>query len=349
MPHAVRLFHYLMKPMKIIHTSMLLPVLLGGCSLPNHRPADSDARQFVDALISTNLQHIELAQKSVKQASAMMQPVRSPQTKTNITTPPATATASAPDTLRGLTRIKSLGTPETFTLVRVKAHNLGLEATLNKVIPAGWTAIISADIQTQSRQRITLEANDQWPYVLDELLHQHGWVALIDWPKKQVSVAYSTPILATKSVNTQIVAKPETAANATNPSSPTAIVATGSRNPFNGTRDKSTPAQPKNVAVPVVKAVPTPKVWRIEAGSTLKDTLFSWAAAEKCSTPGVANWTVAWLTSANYRIDAPLQFDGSFRDALNSLFTLYGTAQVPLYAGVRQAQCVISVDDKEIH
>lgn len=136
---------------------MLLPVLLGGCSLPNHRPADSDARQFVDALISTNLQHIELAQKSVKQASAMMQPVRSPQTKTNITTPPATATASAPDTLRGLTRIKSLGTPETFTLVRVKALNLGLEATLNKVIPAGWTAIISADIQTQSRQRITLE------------------------------------------------------------------------------------------------------------------------------------------------------------------------------------------------
>lgn len=103
------------------------------------------------------------------------------------------------------------------------------------------------------------------------------------------------------------------------------------------------------MAVPVEKEVPTPKVWRIEAGSTLKDTLFSWAAAEKCSTPGVANWTVAWLTSANYRIDAPLQFDGSFRDALNSLFTLYGTAQVPLYAGVRQAQCVISVDDKEIH
>ncbi len=76
---------------------------------------------------------------------------------------------------------------------------------------------------------------------------------------------------------------------------------------------------------------------------------FNWAASEACNQPGISHWTVAWSTPVNYRIDAPLQFEGSFRDALNSLFTLYGTAQVPLYAGIRPLQCVISVDDKEVH
>lgn len=328
---------------------MLIPVLLGGCSLSHNRPADSNAQEFVDTQISTNLRLIELAQKSLKQASGTALSASSPPAKPAINTSSASEEKSLPGTLRGLTSIKSLGTPEAFTLVSVRSRNLDLEATLYKVIPAGWTAIISADLKAKFRQRITLDANDQWPYVLDGLLHQHGWVALIDWPKRQVSVAYNTPVFTTKSVRASIVTKPESASNANKQSSPTTIVSTNTRNPFSGTRDKSTPAHPTNVVVPVVKEVSTPKVWRIEAGSTLKDTLFNWAASEKCSTPGVTNWTVAWLTSANYRIDAPLQFEGSFRDALNSLFTLYGAAKVPLYAGVRHAQCVISVDDKEIH
>jgi len=40
--------------------------------------------------------------------------------------------------------------------------------------------------------------------------------------------------------------------------------------------------------------------------------------------PGIKNWTVAWLTPTNYRFDAPLTFDGSFREMLNRLFILYG-------------------------
>lgn len=330
---------------------MLIPVLLGGCSLSHNRPADSNAQQFVDTQISTNLRLIELAQKSLKQASGTAISASSPPAKPAINTPSASETKSLPGTLRGLTSIKSLGTPEAFTLVNVRSRNLDLEATLYKIIPAGWTAFLSSDLKTKFRQQLTLEANDQWPYVLDELLRQHGWVGLIDWSKKQVSVTYSTPAFTSQPVSAPSAINPSILA-ANKASSPTATIPTtltGSRSPFSGTRDKSTPVRPSNVYVPVIKAVPTPKLWRIETGSTLKDTLFSWAAAEKCSTPDVANWTVAWLTSANYRIDAPLQFEGSFRDALNNLFTLYGTAKVPLYAGIRHAQCVISVDDKEIH
>lgn len=75
--------------MKIIHTTLLLPVLLGGCSLPHNRPADSEARQFVDSQISTNLRLIELAQKSLKQASATGYSASLPPAKPAISTPSA--------------------------------------------------------------------------------------------------------------------------------------------------------------------------------------------------------------------------------------------------------------------
>lgn len=130
------------------------------------------------------------------------------------------------------------------------------------------------------------------------------------------------------------------------------------RNPFHDdqTAEKTTiaskPGAPKEpVKAPVVPAkAPVPlRHWQIEPGVTLKDWLFSKAASEPCGVPGIKYWTVAWATPVNYRIDAPLSFDGSFREMLNGLFTLYGTAKVPLYAGTRSEQCVVSVDDKEVH
>lgn len=333
--------------MKIIHTTMLIPVLLGGCSLPHQRAADSDARQFVDTQISTHLQLIELAQKSLQQTSTTLQPAGPPPAKLSIATPSAPKVKNTPGTLRGLTSIKFLGTPEPFTLASVRSNNLGLEAMLYKVIPAGWTAIISADLKVQFRQRITLEANDQWPYVLDGLLRQHGWVALIDWPKKQVSVAYNTPAFTTKSVSTLAAIK-STIPVANKVSSPATTTPTGPSNPFSGSRDKAVPAQPGKVAAPTVKAVPSPKIWRAIQGSTLKDTLYSWAAEEKCIGGQSGNWSVAWLTDVNYRIDAPLSFSGSFKDALNGVFRLYTTAAVPLYAGISTSQCLLRVDAKEV-
>lgn len=326
--------------MKIIHTFILLPVLLGGCSLPNRRPADSDARQFVDAQISTNLQLIELAQKNLQQVSATVQPVRSSPAKINKIMP--SATMSSPGTLRGLTSIKSLGTPESFTLVSVRSRNLKLEEMLYKVIPAGWSAIISADLKAQFKQQISLEANDQWPYALDRLLRQHGWVALIDWSEKQVSVAYKTPVFKSKPFTVSVESK-------SSPSTTTAAITP--RNPVNASPDKgnkSMPAQISTVTTPATKVPPAAKIWRAEQGSTLKDTLYSWAAGEKCTAGQSGSWNVAWLTEVNYRIDAPLSFSGTFKDALNGVFRLYTTATVPLYAGVNTSQCLLKVDAKEV-
>lgn len=97
-----------------------------------------------------------------------------------------------------------------------------------------------------------------------------------------------------------------------------------------------------------MKAVPSPKIWLAIQGSTLKDTLYSWAAEEKCTGGLTGNWSVAWLTDVNYRIDAPLSFSGSFKDALNGVFRLYATATVPLYAGISTSQCLLKVDAKEV-
>ncbi|MDH1321570.1 toxin co-regulated pilus biosynthesis Q family protein [Enterobacter bugandensis] len=97
-----------------------------------------------------------------------------------------------------------------------------------------------------------------------------------------------------------------------------------------------------------MKAVPSPKIWRAIQGSTLKDTLYSWDAEEKCIGGQSGNWSVAWLADVNYRIDAPLSFSGSFKDALNGVFRLYTTAAVPLYAGISTSQCLLKGDAKEV-
>ncbi|RYF56679.1 MAG: pilus assembly protein PilL, partial [Cytophagaceae bacterium] len=68
----------------------------------------------------------------------------------------------------------------------------------------------------------------------------------------------------------------------------------------------------------------------------------------KCTGGQSGNWSVAWLTDVNYRIDAPLSFSGSFKDALNGVFRLYTTAAVPLYAGISASQCLLKVDAKEV-
>lgn len=347
--------------MKIIHTSVLLPVLLGGCSLSHHKETDVNAREFVNGQITTQMQRIAEAQKSLQLVS---------RTITSQTLPPkqilapvaVSKTSAAPmsssATQRSLSAIKSLGTPGPYSVVNVNTRHLKLEAMLQAIIPPGWTPVISADLKQKFNSRLSLTANDQWPYVLNKLLQQNGWVALIDWSKKQVSVAYWTPeFSANPAGNTSPLPQPEMSKQAGSSSgTATQMKSDRPRNPFSQSRaaEKNTlvvspSIKPVTKVSPVSVTVPAPKIWRIDAGSTLKDTLFNWAAAEKCIAPGVKTWTVAWLTPVNYRIDAPLQFKGDFRTALNSLFTLYGSARVPLYAGIRRAQCVVSVDDKELY
>ncbi|AHK22057.1 pilus assembly protein PilL (plasmid) [Yersinia similis] len=350
--------------MKIIHTSMLLPIILGGCSLPHRQPASSDALQFVDAQIQTNTQIIILAQDSLKQASAITQRAPIPELSSSLKSSVVASNSGQinPSSIRGLKNAKSLGTPGLFTLINQTAQNQSLDVVLRQIVPQGWTVEFSADLKTVSQQRVNLEANDQWPFALDRLLIQHQLVALINWPTQRVSIARWTASFNSAPVATVSPAKTGNA-SASIKSPP--VISPGPRNPFSASRTAgSTVIQPGKTApsslspppvpakIPVIKTevkpAAAPNDWRAEKGSTLKDTLFLWAANAKCIQGENDTWSVVWMTDVNYRIDAPLSFSGSFREALNGVFRLYTTATVPLYAGISTTQCLIKVDDKEV-
>lgn len=357
--------------MKIVHTTMLIPIILGGCSLPHRQPASSDALQFVDAQIQTNTQVIVLAQEALKQASAMTQQSRSPTSISSFglksSAAPLNSGQGNPSSIRGLKNVKSLGTPGAFTLVKRTVHNQSIDAALRQIIPQGWSIEYSVDLKGISQQRIDFEANDQWPFVLDRLLIQHQLVALINWPTQRVSLAHWTDAFNPAPVTISSPAKTDNKSTSTQSSSSVSPVTTpGPHNPFSASRRATESTGPSGgkvttpslsatpvssitpVSKPVIKTVPKPKDWQAEKGSTLKDTLFLWAANEKCIKGENETWSVAWMTDVNYRIDAPLSFSGSFREALNGVFRLYTTAAVPLYAGISTTQCLIKVDDKEV-
>lgn len=198
--------------------------------------------------------------------------------------------------------------------------------------------------------------NDALHFVATQI-HTHSQrIAQAQERLKQASATASRPRLSGH--------KPRTATGLTPPPTPGATVAKQALNKdVNATAD----SKEKRTAVssgfistkattPVVKdsvkSVPKPiqaaKMWRAERGSTLKDTLYVWAAAQKCPHGQNATWNIVWATEINYRIDAPLSFSGSFREALNGVFRLYTTATVPLFAGINTPQCLLKVDDKAV-
>ncbi|MDH2272350.1 toxin co-regulated pilus biosynthesis Q family protein [Serratia marcescens] len=334
----------------------LAPVVLTGCALNTHTPPTVPAQQFVTTLIQEQLPLIHQAQAELAKASRVHlspgTPLPLPASSKvlparNATETPALAGQAVP-TLHAIRYLgERVGTPA----LAGAGKSQTLRQALRQIAPTGWQVTYSQELNPDARESLQWAGNDQWPFVLDEVLQRQNKVALLDWQAKRVSVAAKSAAFTPGA----IAVLPQIKTPGATSTAPAIInkqngVVPG-QNPFSKKIPTPSPsAVVKTTAfVTLPKTVIKPKVWRIEAGSTLKDTLFNWAASETCATPGVANWTVAWLTQANYRIDAPLQFEGSFRDALNGLFTLYGTAKVPLYAGIRNEQCVISVDDKEIH
>ncbi|EMU6030649.1 toxin co-regulated pilus biosynthesis Q family protein [Salmonella enterica subsp. enterica serovar Bredeney] len=205
-----------------------------------------------------------------------------------------------------------------------------LRQALAKIVPAGWTIHYDMGLKPEVRRPLTWQGNDQWPYVLNRLLTQEKMRANINWTTQKVSVS------AASQADMPAVSPPVVKA--------TPGKTTG-KNPFAGNGGKTSTA-PVASKVSVVKP-PAVRVvlWQASVGSTLKDSLLEWTTREKCTAGGT--WKLAWNTTVNYRIDAPLAFSGSFRSAINDLFILYGTASTPLYAATQSAQCVLLVDDKE--
>ncbi|MCI1021414.1 TcpQ domain-containing protein [Pseudomonas putida] len=100
-------------------------------------------------------------------------------------------------------------------------------------------------------------------------------------------------------------------------------------------------AAPAIEVKPAPPSRPLPQVWTAEVGSTLRDSVEEWAKK--------ANWRVIWAQEdLNYPIEAPLQFEGSFQEAIKQLFPLYDNAPRPFVVDGREgAQSVLHVAERK--
>lgn len=84
-----------------------------------------------------------------------------------------------------------------------------------------------------------------------------------------------------------------------------------------------------------------PSVWEAKAGSTVRTTMEDWSKR--------AGWMLVWpMSDLDYRVIAPLRFDGSIVDATSKLARLYESAERPLAVGIHTTQKVIVFSEKGV-
>lgn len=98
---------------------------------------------------------------------------------------------------------------------------------------------------------------------------------------------------------------------------------------------------PDRPAAPIV--VPL-EVWRGEKGGTLRTELQRWAER--------AGWTLIWNAKkgpdeVNYGLPAPVEFEGTFDQAVAAWIKRYEKAKIPLYVDIQQSQKVVHVTAEE--
>ena len=307
--------------MKLPVTASLAPIILAGCAVQSHAPPQIPAQQLVTTLISEQVPKIQLAQTELTHASPIRTPPKAspsvspvilpktPQSEHMLMQPPVSLVGSG-KTPAAVPNVSSANSkPGGTEAIAISGQAESLRQAVTRIAPAGWKQRYSPPLMPDKREPLRWNGGEAWSTTLANLLRPLGIVPQIDPGTRLITVS------PTKEGALKPVTQP-------------------------------LPGPHLLPAKPVPPKAPPP-VWQIPAGSMLKDALFTWAATARCDTPGIENWTVDWSTPVQYRVDAPLTFTGSFRDALNGLFTLYGTAKVPLYAAVRTKQCVVTVDDKE--
>ncbi|ELJ4169164.1 toxin co-regulated pilus biosynthesis Q family protein [Salmonella enterica] len=328
------------------YTVTAVGLLLSGCAVQGNNRPDIPADDVVDQMLAVNMQKVSFVQQQLIAALTPVLPA-SP-TTASAAKHPASASASAdiPVSAPHLPALTYTGQRQAIPALAAPGKAPTLHLALVKIIPDTWSIHFDMGLKPEVKRPLTWVGNDQWPYVLSRILVQEKLRAEVNWSAQKVSVSAAGAAPTTSPVTSA------TATSATKSASDKPAPA--GKNPFTGTGagadadtgkgDKTKPGTVTTAAT-VTAAMTPPTVWRATPGVTLKDALLDWTTREKC--PSGGTWKLAWNTSVSYRIDAPLAFSGSFREALNQLFILYGAASTPLYAATQSAQCVLLVDDKE--
>lgn len=142
------------------------------------------------------------------------------------------------------------------------------------------------------------------------------------------SLTTSPPVVPAKDGSTTTPLPPSNVAKTAPPLSPSKPVV-------------AAPVPVKTQAIPAQAERPLRQVWTAEPGSTLRESVESWAKR--------ANWQVIWRAEGlDYPIEARLSFEGSFTDAIGELFPLYDRAPRPFYVDVSPpSQKLIEVVEKK--
>lgn len=337
------------------YTVTTLGLLLSGCAVQgNHRP-DIPADDVVGQMLTANMQKVSFVQQQLIAALTPVLPV--PSRRPGARTSELSGNHSAPNGVNAdvAPPVSAPHPPAlTYTGQRQAIPALAgpgkaptLHLALVKIVPDTWSIHFDIGLKPEVKHPLTWVGNDQWPYVLSHILMKEKLHAEINWSEQKVSVsdASAAPTTLTDSASSVSVTS-ATHVEKTTPVGKNPFAHTGThadagavdRHGGRSTRTSSVPTPPTLTQLPV---------WRADSGVTLKDALLDWTTREKC--PAGGNWKLVWNTRVKYRIDAPLVFRGSFREALNQLFILYGTASTPLYAATQSVQCVLLVDDREPH
>lgn len=93
------------------------------------------------------------------------------------------------------------------------------------------------------------------------------------------------------------------------------------------------------VAPRALSSTAVPMLWTAKAGTTVRGTFEDWAKR--------AGWTVVWpMEDLDYRIVAPLSFDGSIVDAAGKLARLFESADRPIAVTIHTSQRLLVFSEK---
>lgn len=321
------------------------PLVLTGCQqkFVNSLPS---ADAFVDQLIQSQLVKIKVEQESLTLASGInFTPLHHQAAQIITSGSEQTIQSKASETIAlppgprltpDLAHIRYTGTPQSQpALVTKGGKNQPIKKAIELIVPGGWKVVFSEKLQALPGKTVSWYAGDQWPHSLSKLAGEHDLAVTIYWASNQVIVELASEVEGAGSQNS-VPVQPNRALKKMIKHEGE-LSATDSLQKISETAKKPVPTG--------LSVQPIPEKWLANTGSTLKDVLIMWAAETECEEKPGQKWTVAWVTETNYRIDAPLEFSGNWREALEQVFRLYQRAAVPLFAGTNSAQCVLKVDD----
>ena len=80
-----------------------------------------------------------------------------------------------------------------------------------------------------------------------------------------------------------------------------------------------------------------PEQWSATAGQTLREVISGWSERQ--------HWSVTWAADVDYRIAAPLRYEGTLFDAVEQVLAAHGRTRVPLYARGYMRQKMLLITD----